>query len=83
MGLPYLLPALAARRCLFSCAALWDHVSRYPSPMFTPLFLPLLFPTLNSLRLKKMLGVGGLHLGKSQGDDGQKQPKVHAPRLLI
>ncbi len=41
MGLPYLLPALAARRCLFSCAALWDHVSRYSSPMFTPLFFPL------------------------------------------
>jgi hypothetical protein len=24
MGLPYLLPALAARRCRFSCSALWD-----------------------------------------------------------
>ncbi len=36
----------------------------------------------NSLRLEKMLGVGGLHLGKSDGEDGQKELELHASQSL-
>ena len=40
MGLPYLLPALAARRFLFSCSALWDHVNQIHLQCLPPFSFP-------------------------------------------